>query len=171
MHTGFLLKYPEPPFKSPWRMEFERRSAEDRAKPRRVLAPQVKPQRVRKPKPRKMRTLCSCGAVMLRKEALYCYECESLPKKAGLGKKCSVCETPLNRNNSSGLCKTHGDHVYRKLREIQKFGPRPVCTFEAGGMKCVQQLYRDNTTHLCMFHNGRELPSEYRGRQPKMVAK
>lgn len=168
-------------WKSPWRIEFERRSAEEAAarranrhsRPRpKARCQQPKPKREykpRAPKRPKMKTLCSCGRRVGKPDELYCSWCRQHPCAAA-GRKCAKCDAKIIRTNKSGLCRKHAHGVYRKEREIRKRGPRPVCKYQADGMRCTQRLYRDNQLGLCCFHSGRQMGSEYRKRKPKMEA-
>lgn len=168
-------------WKSPWRLDFERRSAEEAAIRRatRHLRPHPKPRceqpkpkrqhKPRAPRPPKMKTLCACGRCIGKRDALACSWCRQHPCIVAK-LKCSVkdCTAKIICTNNTGLCRKHAQGNYRKLREIRKRGPRPTCKYQADGMRCTQKLYRDNTIGLCGFHSGRQMGSEYRNRQPKM---
>lgn len=218
---AFVVGRPDPPeWKSAWRREFERRSAEEKAARlaaareaerscdvarKRCEGPYVPVYRcadgcgagvrhrggrchrcMRAEKARAKRShlcLARCGAELYGNQKL-CSACRKVSPRArrtmhqreleatGERRACSHpsgCDVMLNRNNRSGLCKRHLNLTQKRQRRLLAAGERPVCRYQADGMRCTQQLYRTTRNGLCQWHGGGRLGTYGRAHAPKMV--
>jgi hypothetical protein len=171
---GRAVKQDAGPWKSQWRLDLERRMAEDAASrpalkrpaaAKRLAASRTvnralgqRPARTREPV-----RLCAkgCGRRVRGAGIEVCSRCRS-GSDPKLRRECANrCGGRINGNNRTGLC----NGCYQKRRMLLKLGPRPKCSFP----RCMQLLQRKNPTGLCGWHNPTRCTRErYRETSPRM---
>lgn len=160
----FLLPKPEITWKSPWRLEQERRRAEEMGSRIFVTAPStVKTQPLSRYIARSPAQFCSsCGKGMRKGcKRAQCNNCFTERPRCACGKtiykggslaeckecfhrsqrvKCPICPRFLNARNSYGLCKPH----YQKYRRFIQQDQLSIC------LDCPRLINRDNKFKRCV---------------------
>lgn len=171
------------PWKSPWLLDFERRSAEDALKPKVVAKPMTVLPRIvkvkaapkkREPAVPRVRTykkcIRGCGRDLgLMNRTGICRWCPKVDVKRPawtrvVRRPCIAgCGKEINANNVTGLCKK----CLSPYRMTLKLGPRPKCKYP----KCLELLIRSSRVGLCGWHNpDRKRRNPYRDTNPRMIA-
>jgi hypothetical protein len=148
-------------WKSPWRIDLERRMAAD-ANRTSVIRHQPQAKRVRskeymhdlylkrkaKRDAENPRPTCSrCDGLILRTNKIgLCMDCRGLERRSSNRQKakrpprtCSMCDTRISWGNKSGVCTKH----YHKAKRVVEMGPRPNC------VECGAEIYRRNKLGKC----------------------
>lgn len=165
----FLLPKPEVEWKSPWRIEQERRRAEEAGRRTLITATQIQTRQERPKQCRNQRVtptkFCGgCGkGVKSNTESGFCQPCLRKRDKCACGrtiykgnslsqckqchirdtrKKCPLCPNMLNASNAYGLCKPH----YAKYRRFIHQDQLSICA------DCPRLINRDNKFGRCVKH-------------------
>lgn len=142
MLSQYTRRVPETTWKSPWRIDFERKMAEEKNRQvihRIVASPSsdsgASPKTVVPPRPKsaQVATTRPGPKPLLVVRTKFCsYETNGV-----------ACGKPLNASNAHGLCGTH----YHKDRYNLAHGARPTC------VDCGQVIYRGNIYDRCRKHS------------------
>lgn len=134
-------------WKSPWRIEFERRSAEDKGKFRYISAPQIKARQERNP----ARICDLCPKVLRSRNKSGRCNGHAAPKVEKVKTLCPGCDKPMRSSPKFRIC----GKCFTKYRYLLSQTILRLCD------ECPTKISKNNTTGKCRMHSRLILKRKY----------